>query len=98
MSGDALASLHLCRWTARGDATGRRAFVGVEFGPDGEVIGDFQGLFERQVELLLKVEHAPFTSELGCRGLVNDDVVVLGVLASVCECVAHDRHDAIDTS
>ena len=31
---------------ARGDAAGGRAFVGVELGPDGEVVGDLQGLVD----------------------------------------------------
>ena len=51
--------------SAGGDAAGRRAFVGVELGPDGEVIGYFQGLVASQVIELLEVEDAPAAGEFG---------------------------------
>ncbi len=51
--------------SAHGDAAGRRAFVGVELGPDGEVIGYFQRLVASQVIELLDVEDAPAAGEFG---------------------------------
>src|SRR4029079_18797243 len=83
---------------AIGDSAGSCAFVGAEFGPDGEVVGDFQGLIEIQVELVANVENAPAAGELGRGGAVENDVVELGFLERVGVRVAHDRVDAFDAA
>src|SRR4051812_26698116 len=68
---------------AIGYATGSCTFVRVEFGPDREVVGDFQRLIDVQVKLLGKVEDAPLAGEFGGGSPVENDVVVLGVLTGV---------------
>src|SRR3954452_25135111 len=94
----ALRLLHLQLAVAGGDSARGRAFVGVELGPNGEVVGDFQRLIEVQVKLLGEVEDAPLACELSRGRSVENDVIVLGVLTGVGVRVHHDRVDAVDAA
>jgi hypothetical protein len=61
---------------AAGDVVGLASFAGAEFGPDGKMIGDEEGLFHGEVELAHQIEDAGAAGELGRGAAIEDDVVV----------------------
>ena len=50
-------------------------FIGTELGPDGQVLGDLQGLLRREVQLANHVQHAGAAGVLDRRAAVEEDVV-----------------------
>ncbi len=62
---------------ASGDAAGLPAFVDMEFGPDRQVIGDFQGLLQRQIVLAEEIEDAASPREFVRGSAVEEQVVTL---------------------